>query len=535
MCRLCDRLMGLLVAVLLLTSSARIHAGGPNLDSSDVIFAVRGDHDSARFGRGYLAFLGDVNGDGYDDLAVRRYNPDGFNIYFGSQYPDTIPDMFLRGHYGPPVAVDMDGDGIDDVIVTERIPTSPPGAWVGQLLIYKGFGDSLSSVPIDSIRIPSEEYQFCARFEVGDIDGDSYPDFLLTSHLLNRFFLYRGPLNLADNPVWTFDIADAGYAQTVRWNSSSGQNLGFTDWNGDGHQDIYLGATADVDSIGYVWIFLGPDFRESPDVVIQAPVDAYPFISQRNFARVVSNIGDVNSDGYEDIGVAFDVLGLVYFGGPSADTLPDVEMVSHAHCMLNIGDFNGDGYSDLLMGRGQFYSGSADFHMGGPRFDGIIDDYIAYLDLPPWFLSEIGLYAAGQGDFNGDGFPDVAIGCDNFYQRRGAVFVIAGSPNVVVPVNEPPQIEVPIGVELFQNYPNPFNPSTTISFSLPEKSYVTLTIHNVLGQRVKTLLSHELSAGTHSVVWDGTDAHGDDVASGVYVYRLMADEVVLSRKMVLAR
>jgi len=88
---------------------------------------------------------------------------------------------------------------------------------------------------------------------------------------------------------------------------------------------------------------------------------------------------------------------------------------------------------------------------------------------------------------------------------------------------------------LEQNYPNPFNPSTTIRFSLPEAAGVTLTIYNTSGQRVRTLVSGQMGAGQHSVVWNATDDRGARVASGLYLYTLKAGTVTLQRKLVLMK
>jgi hypothetical protein len=89
--------------------------------------------------------------------------------------------------------------------------------------------------------------------------------------------------------------------------------------------------------------------------------------------------------------------------------------------------------------------------------------------------------------------------------------------------------------ELAQNYPNPFNPSTTISFSVARSSDVTLSIFDVRGGLVKTLLRGRREAGVHRVPWDGTDSRGSRVASGVYFYRLTAGSFRETRKMVLLR
>lgn len=73
---------------------------------------------------------------------------------------------------------------------------------------------------------------------------------------------------------------------------------------------------------------------------------------------------------------------------------------------------------------------------------------------------------------------------------------------------------------LYQNYPNPFNPTTTISFSIPEDSKVGVSIYNIKGQKVKTLVNDELEKGLHKIIWDSKDNNGKSVSSGVYFYKL---------------
>ena len=72
-------------------------------------------------------------------------------------------------------------------------------------------------------------------------------------------------------------------------------------------------------------------------------------------------------------------------------------------------------------------------------------------------------------------------------------------------------------------YPNPFNPETTISFSIPESGDVELSVYNVKGQKVTTLVDSRLDSGNHSVSWQGKDSNGDSVSSGIYLYRLRID------------
>jgi len=94
---------------------------------------------------------------------------------------------------------------------------------------------------------------------------------------------------------------------------------------------------------------------------------------------------------------------------------------------------------------------------------------------------------------------------------------------------------LPMQFELSNNYPNPFNPVTHISFSLPTKSEVTLSVFNILGQQVKTLASGAFEAGRHEIVWDGTNEAGEHVTSGIYLYRLEAGNFLETKKMVLLK
>ena len=80
--------------------------------------------------------------------------------------------------------------------------------------------------------------------------------------------------------------------------------------------------------------------------------------------------------------------------------------------------------------------------------------------------------------------------------------------------------------QLYQNYPNPFNPTTTIKFSVPERSNVKLEIFNILGQKITTLVNSEMQRGIYQ-----KDFNGSRYASGVYIYRLQAGNYVSSRKL----
>jgi hypothetical protein len=92
-----------------------------------------------------------------------------------------------------------------------------------------------------------------------------------------------------------------------------------------------------------------------------------------------------------------------------------------------------------------------------------------------------------------------------------------------------------VPIEFSQNYPNPFNPTTEIAFGIPEGVEVNLTIYNLFGQLVRTLVSGQLPAGKHRVTWNATDDSGRRVASGIYLYVLKAGSVTIQKKLTLMK
>jgi len=115
----------------------------------------------------------------------------------------------------------------------------------------------------------------------------------------------------------------------------------------------------------------------------------------------------------------------------------------------------------------------------------------------------------------------------------GPINIVASAVAEVIPGT------LPTSFQLNQNFPNPFNPSTTISFDLPTRSKVTLTVFNLLGQEVSTLIDKDLPANSYKVEWDGRSDTGESVASGIYFYKLIAEasdnEFVETKKMMLLK
>ena len=94
---------------------------------------------------------------------------------------------------------------------------------------------------------------------------------------------------------------------------------------------------------------------------------------------------------------------------------------------------------------------------------------------------------------------------------------------------------VPNRIILYQNYPNPFNPFTKIKFEIQQKRRIKLEIFDVTGKLIRKLIDNEMNAGFHELFWDGKDAKGEQVHSGVYFYSLKNNNRVITKKMTLLR
>ncbi|MCK4640437.1 MAG: T9SS type A sorting domain-containing protein, partial [Candidatus Marinimicrobia bacterium] len=94
---------------------------------------------------------------------------------------------------------------------------------------------------------------------------------------------------------------------------------------------------------------------------------------------------------------------------------------------------------------------------------------------------------------------------------------------------------MPKAYALNQNYPNPFNPTTSIAYSIPENAHVKLTIYNMLGQQIRTLVDNRQTAHSYRATWDATDSFGNSVPSGIYFYTIEANNYFATKKMVLLK
>jgi len=148
------------------------------------------------------------------------------------------------------------------------------------------------------------------------------------------------------------------------------------------------------------------------------------------------------------------------------------------------------------------------------------------------FMVTSGPYDLIAGDSTEIAFAVVAgNSLDELYSSA----VVAKQKFDIITAVEIEESNRPTSFVLHQNFPNPFNPTTTINFSLPNADDIDLEIFNMLGQKVTTLESGRLPAGEHTFDWNATDDSGQNVATGVYFYRLKTSSFTQTKKMVLLK
>jgi len=459
------------------SSRAFIYYGGTPLDgNADLRYVYLGRN---------LRAVGDLNRDGYTDFAQWHLplQPQiDFDIFWGGPLFDNLPDMVIPNHFSLSYdAVDLDGDGVLELPVIRDI-----NALAGVIDIYKTG----------------------ALF-------DTIPNYIITD-------------------------------TSVRF----GFDLCTGDFNGDGFGDIAVSADygLSTDSAKVYVYFGGRSFDTTVDLIIRNTSQDPVTIS--NFGRFVFNVGDFNVDGFDDLLICpgSNAPGGLYMGSANFDGTLDVIVNQYRGGfgyfpptdVERAGDINHDGYPDFIIGYvAAPWRYEAHLYLGGPDVKQYMPaDIWIEESMIPGALLDFGEAVAGIGDFTGDGIDDIAVrsrtgyGPDTWW---GEVNIFAGwkSSQSDVPLDRDKRI--PDDFSLMQNYPNPFNGSTVIKFGLSRRAQATLTIFNLSGRLVRTIVNQSLPAGSYRATWDGTDSLGKPVASGVYLYRLKLGEQSFSRKMSLLK
>jgi len=492
---------GLLIAVALLAGS---HAANASSVTSRILSVAEGEHTGDFFGTS-VAWVGDVNGDGYDDFLIGAFRyPEiqshgkGY-LYFGGPALDAVEDLVIPppagnvGWFGVSVASagDFNGDSYADFIIGAQNSGNE-----GKAFIYYG-GPSLDATP--DLTLTGESTGALTAFgasvaSAGDVNEDGFddvivgaPGYALGGSGTGRAYVFFGGTVPDAVPDLVFTAVGA-YDQLGSVVGSAG------DMNGDGHPDVC--ASAPYNDVGglntgaiYVW-FGGPALDATPDLTLLGSG-----AGERLFQA--ANAGDVNADGFSDlIGAGKDHV-YVWFGGSHPNAVPDLTLGRTNATVAGAGDVNGDGIDDFVVG--VEYDGSGGHvavFFGGSTVDTAED--LQYVGDRPG--AGIGIWVAGGGHVDGAGPSDVIASAywdpESVGYDKGLVYVFGNSfaPTAVTPTPTS-------GLEFAGARPNPAWNDVNFVLALDHSVPVRITVYDLAGHEVARPIGDEWLVGRVTRSW----------------------------------
>jgi hypothetical protein len=518
-------------------------------DSSDYAYAITVDASRN------VCVTGESMGSGTGyDLVTMKYRPDG----------DTA---WVRRYNGPGNDSDFGFaivvDGSDNVCVTGQIKGSGTGSDYATVKYYSD-GDTAW---LRSYNGPGNGTDYALAIAV-DGSGNVYVTGQSTGSGTNYDYAtikytpegdtawvrrYNGPGNSLDN-AQAIAVDDSGYVYVTGYSVGDGthndyatikyHSNGDTAWVRRYHR---VGQTQErpsaiaVDDSGNVYVTGNGEGATDYDYLT---VKYYP---DGDTAWLRRYDGPVNGSDYATA-IAVDDSGYVYVAGSSEGTGTYHDYVTIKYdpagnqVWVRRYDYGVSGsdkaYDMAIDGSSSVYVTGHSGGGGTVSFDYATIKYLSNGDTA-WVMRYNGpasgsdyaqaIAVDDSGNVCVTGYSDEGSGTDNDFCTIKYVQTSSGVKD------ETGDRERPSEFVLSQNYPNPFNPSTKIKFTLAKSGFVVLQIYDTLGRKVRNLVSEELSSGYKSVIWDGRNDEGKDVASGVYFYQLKVGDLSEPKKMLLLK
>ncbi|NQV38506.1 MAG: T9SS type A sorting domain-containing protein [Candidatus Marinimicrobia bacterium] len=454
-------------------------------------------------GNGEIVFhIGRWTGDGNPDNGIQIYEWDGTDNGFGVEPAfqidlyDALNDSIGESRVEGFSIADIDGDGTEEILLANNGGSNPYYGTVDGSTAYSedrffvlsiagdigGFGTAVvmeyAMSPRDVDKDGSRENALGGGspqdIVVCDTDGDGLLEAACISwnNLAVFFFEATGPD--------AYSIGDTNY---VKLANSDDWTLGASvaDMDGDGKDEVYIPGFYD----GEIFMITDAD-GDATSLDTTGSFDKN-WVGNTEIAIVEAGLSlALGTSAYEDV---------LYVGG-GGGAFHSLAL-NASGSVLNAGDFTASVYSfDDPTGGGvnKLFAGS------DLDDDGNMEVVLAYQGAPDSVVVI-------------DGTDTTTVVNPSQYALRIAEWSAVGIDDFT--------IIAPSDYKLSQNYPNPFNPTTNIDFYLPLQKAVSLTVYNMLGQEVVTLVNNEvINVGSHTINWDGLDKNGVPVSSGSYIYEL---------------
>jgi hypothetical protein len=493
----------------------------------------------------------DANNDAQEEIIVASWDSGSRNVYLLQESGDTLTSTVINSPpstsnrlYGG-AAGDLDNDGNVDFVFGTR--ESTPNAIIHRLEYQGGAIDDANNWVLSNIDFEVSEAQQYDIVTMADLDADGEDEVVYTG-------VPRG-LSTGDipQPIVVLDRVSAnqpGIKKIVDVPNDQGRQV-WTIWQGSA-DDVPLGPPGAAGTIP-VAVF-APEGTEFPHIEIGGKVLQPLAVGAENTnspegQNVISQYVVWRIDNGNPVQVATVVPIQAPLYAAVVPTLGDGmawegTFVVSAHTpdpLVNYKSFPQAGYSvDNLVPAAPTNVAAAP--VGG-------DVNLSWDESPDLDFNYFSIRRGNTQGFDAADpasevgtttnvlFTDVAVGDGNWFYRivafdfNGNQGELSAEVGVVITGIEDVNSAVPAEFALHQNYPNPFNPETKITFDLPVRTDLTITIFNTLGQKVRTLFSDAKPAGSHTLLWDGSNDQGITVSSGIYIYTIQAGDFVQSRKM----
>jgi hypothetical protein len=490
--------------------------------------------------------LGDINKDGYDDIMIYDCLEKKAMIFLGGNPMDTIPKYNIQFSdsiiYAGVAALDINGDGINDIVIATQKYVSNTGYRVRDLRVFYG-GNKIDTIPDLIFHMPPGATNPFGMTVLKDFNGDGRSELVIydaflpfesnTSSGINYFY-NTGP-SFDTIPYFTIR-GDSTKALQISAIKSSG------DINGDGKTDFTIEFQ---DTVGeyirpykmprkYLKFYLGnSNFDLTPAVTYYQ--DSVTFNIEQ-----MQIIKDMNNDGKDDIlmgqyGTKYPWYygNSILWGSFPIDTVQSVGLNTQdffIDLVTDAGDINGDGYNDLFVrvndGVGQQ---NAKIWLGGKHMPHKLDD----ISDKTWVGNDYNISdsayglcreIAAVGDVNGDKVNDICLEkipfgcCDEC--TMGIIYIIKGDTSAKGDTTTSigsSKVSIPSNYFLMEPYPNPFNPSTILSWQLTKPGTVVITIFDVTGKKIAEVFNKEQPAGSNKIEFN---AEKYKLSSGVYFIQM---------------
>ena len=481
---------------------------------------------------------GTLNGVKVSQIAVfEAVDDNDYELAWSYIYPGESDWQLTQ-----PTVGDLDGDGNLEILAIRVQPVTGDPT-IPNLYVFECVGDNNYGVaPVVTWDLNDNVRNNIRCVAAADLDNDGKQEVILTARD-NPPGVVVASVSDFIVPVWTIE-----YIDSLSYSSPDMASVAICNLDGDVYKEVALTPLQDANQVDlYLIEYDGVTYQK----ILPPPKHVFG-----KGALHALDAADLDADGRDELYIGAVETGLLYVvtkptGDVTALDTTDLYLigrVEHPDYQPGtgwlpggtLGDADGDGKMSFLgSASGTVGCGINDWEYQGGGVTDSLNWVYSYISVDLGWGNDFFIYGIDwAADMDGDGKCEfiVARGNPNIGHTMPVVYVTEDGFVVGIDPGDPSSAAIPKAYNLEQNYPNPFNPTTYITYELPKSSKVTLEIYNILGQRVKTLVNNRVQEmGSHKVIWNTVNDRGQKLATGIYIYRLKANNFIQSKKMILVR